>query len=153
MSITNCQISIVGCLLLLFLPLAGKAQAPQCIYDESGRLVSSKHNIYDDRDRLAVAMVYDYSEKGVVENRQLISYDAQQRISKRMIYSADEVLLMEEAFKYDKFGNLVKRVQYLYDEGKQKIVETRRYRYSKDGKVLHCRYYLDGKLYLEEDGK
>lgn len=137
-------------MLLLFLPLMGRAQAPQCTYDESGRLVSSKHNIYDNKDRLAVAVVYGYGEKGVVEERQLISYDAQQRISKRMIYSADEVLLMEEAFKYDKWGNLIKRVQYLYDEGKQKIVETRRYRYSKDGTVHSRRYYIDGVLYFED---
>ena len=137
-------------MLLLFLPLMGKAQVPQCTYDESGRLASSKHNIYDNKDRLAVAVVYGYGEKGVVEERQLISYDAQQRISKRMIYAADEVLLMEETFKYDKWGNLIKRVQYLYDEGNQKIVETRRYRYSKDGTVQSRRYYLDGVLYYED---
>lgn len=145
--------ALVGCLWLSLLPLESWGQAPQCTYDESGRLISSKHNIYDNKDNLAVAVVYHYGEKGVVEERQLISYDAQQRLSKRMIYSADEVLLMEESFKYDKRGNLVKHVQYLYDEGKQKVVEARRYRYSKDGKVLHRSYYLDGKLYFEQDGE
>ena len=143
----------VVCLVMLLSPLSSKAQMPLCTYGDTGRLVSSKHNIYDDKDRLAVAVVYNYGENGVVENRQLIAYDAQQRLSKRIIYAADEVMLMEETFKYDKWGNLTKRVQQLYEEGKQTIVETRRYRYSKEGKVLHCGYYLDGKLYYEQDGE
>lgn len=143
---------IVHSILLLFCCFALRvgAQAPVCTFSKDGHLERSCHNIFDNKDRLANSICYTYNEQGIVETRSVESYDTQQRLTQRNIYTADDELLLEETMKYDNHNNLVKRTQYFYEGDKcDKVVEKRSYEYNADGAVAHCRYYLNGELYYE----
>ena len=89
---------------------------------------TSQHKVFDDRDRLAVLITYTYDSAGVVETRQLQSFDAQGRLMRTELYTADEHLLFTEDIRYNRHGNRSRCLQTSYDE--EGIPSRADYRYS-----------------------
>ena len=89
---------------------------------------TSQHKVFDDRDRLALLITYTYDSAGVVETRQLQSFDAQGRLMRTELYTADEHLLFTEDIRYDRHGNRSRCLQTSYDE--EGIPSRADYRYS-----------------------
>ena len=117
------------------------------VHHVDGRLVSSTHPIYDEEGTLTASIGYTYDEQGVVETRQMTGYNAHGQIERRIIYSADEILLLEETYKYDRKGHMTRHEQTTYEVGRPiKTVETRKYTYNRDGSIKECRYYHNGVL-------
>lgn len=116
-------------------------------YDLRGRLISTTHYIYVRGGNLSQSVEYTYdADSGVVTKRTVSEYDKQERLKKVRQYSADELLLLEECRKYDRRGNLVKRVQTFYnDTEKETTVEKRQYSYDSHGNWTVCRYILNGR--------
>lgn len=102
-----------------------KAQQPLLKYNAQGRLVASSHEVYDDKDRLAVVVTYTYNDStGAVETRMLTGYDPEGRISRTEIYSPDDILLFSDDYTYDRKGRLKRRVQKSFDENGTLIDKT-----------------------------
>ena len=101
------------------------AQQPLLKYNSQGRLVASSHEVYDDKDRLAVVVTYTYNDStGAVETRMLTGYDNNGRISRTEIYSPDDILLFSDDYTYTRRGTLKKRVQKTFDENGVLIDKT-----------------------------
>ena len=153
--ITSFLIQSIACFILVFYSHSISAQTDDTLvcrltYRSDSTVASSEHRVYDEKSTLAVTITYTYDERGVVDTRQLCSFNRQRQLIQRMIYSADDVLLMEERFKYDRHGNLTKREQTTYeDEQPMTTIETRRYSYHKDGTIENCEYYINGQLYYQ----
>ena len=117
-------------------------------FDEMGSIKRSVHYVYAASGALAVTVQYDYSAEGGVAGRRLSSYSKSGKVLSMKHYSADEQLLMEESYTYDKQDNPVKRVQKFYDNpsGKpRETVETRRYTYDSHGNWTSQQYFLAGR--------
>lgn len=116
-------------------------------YDGEHRLVRSKHYIYGIGGTLVVAVEYAYDQEngGAVMVRKLCQYDKKEHLAEVFQYSVDEVLQMEEHYRYDKQGNLTERIQTFYDEEKRtQTREQRKYKYDKQGNWVHCEYFHNG---------
>lgn len=116
-------------------------------YDLKGRLYSSTHYIYAEGGNLVMTVEYTYDlDSGVVAKRTVSNYDKKERLVAVAQYTADELLLVSEKRKYDRRGNLVKRVRTFYDD-KEPIVNTEKrvYTYDRHGNWIQCRYILNGK--------
>lgn len=115
-------------------------------YDKLGRLVSSTHYIYALGGNLAQTVMYTYSsDSGIVKERTVSNYDRYERLASVEKYSADELLLMTEKYKYDRKGNLIRRVQTFYnDEDMTVTTEKRVYTYDSHGNWTLCRYSQNG---------
>lgn len=116
-------------------------------YDLKGRLYSSTHYIYAEGGNLVMTIEYIYDlDSGVVAKRTVSSYDKKERLVSVCQYTADELLLVSEKRKYDRRGNLVKRVRTFYND-EEVIVNTEKrvYTYDRHGNWIHCRYFLNGK--------
>lgn len=140
------------CLLMALCSGVAEAQELHCSYVD-GRVSESQHDVFSDKGLLAVRITYTYDSAGIVLYRTLTSFDEQGHLQRREQYTAFDYLLMEEDFKYDRRGNLVKRVSIFYDEttGKSdKTIETRRYTYASDGTILHATYLMNGQIYHEQ---
>lgn len=90
---------------------------------------TSQHRVYDDADRLAVLITYTYDTSGVVETRQLQSFDRQGRLTRTELYTADEHLLFTEQITYDRNGNRKRCIQTTYDEEEMPSKAIYQYRY------------------------
>lgn len=133
---------------LLFSSYSAFSQSPKLTHDESGRLTSSTHDVYNHEGMLAVSFEYTYNEQGVVETRTIIGYDKYERHLSTHTYTCDDELIWYELYRYDRHGNLTKRTQVLYEGGETiKNVYTYRYKYNSDGTWSSCRYYLNNNLY------
>ena len=117
-------------------------------FDLKGRLYSSTHCIYGDEGNLVQTVEYVYgADTGVVQKRTVTDYDKYERASRIVQYSADELALWKESRKYDRRGNMVRRVQtFYYDEEVTTTDESRAYTFDKRGNWTECRYSLNGKL-------
>ena len=102
----------------LLLPLLSQGQA------------TSQHRVYDDADRLAVLVTYTYDSMGVVETRQLQSFDRQGRLLRTELYTVDEHLLFTEDITYDRYGNRKRCLQKSYDEEGLPTRADYRYKYT-----------------------
>ena len=120
-----------------FLPL--QAQEPH----------TSQHRVYDAADRLAVLITYSYDSVGVVETRQLQSYDPQGRLTRTELYTADEHLLFTENIRYDRHGNRSRCIQTSYDENGIPSRADYRYKYTRtpDGSYTLSSIHLNGNLF------
>lgn len=118
--------------LLTLLPLLVSAQVER---DAQGRLVASRHDVFDAHDRLAVSITYRYDSTGVVESRTLQSFDRKGLPLQLDDYSADEYLLFRQVNRYDRKGRKRKVVQVSYDDNDVPIRTVTRYRYAQDGTV------------------
>lgn len=117
-------------------------------YNDNGFIERSVHYIYAASGALATTVQYDYGDAGGVAGRRLSSYSKSGKVLTMQSYSADEQLLMEETYTYDKQDNPVKRVQKFYDNpsGKpRETVETRRYTYDSHGNWTTQQYSLAGR--------
>ncbi len=116
-------------------------------YDLKNRLISSTHYIYGEGGNLIQSIEYEYSaENGVILTRAVSFYDKKERLKTVCHYTADELLIRSEEFKYDRKGNWIKRTQTFYEEEEQIVtVETRSYNYDSHGNWIQCIYSLDGK--------
>jgi len=92
---------------------------------------TSQHKVFDDRDRLAVLITYTYDSAGLVETRQLQSFDRQGRLTRTELYTADEHLLFTEDITYDRHGNRSRCLQTSYDEEGVPSKADYRYRYNR----------------------
>lgn len=122
-------------------------------FDLRGRLIASTHCIYAVGGNLAQSIEYAYdADSGIVTRRTVSDYDKHERLAKVSQYSADELLLWEEKRKYDRRGNMVRRVQTFYNDGKKEVtVEKRLYTFDRHGNWTSCLYSLNGKtLYSVE---
>lgn len=147
----NSRWMLAFCLLISLGGSEVAAQESHCSY-ANGRISESRHDVFSDKGLLSVRITYTYDTAGVVLYRTLTSFDEQGHIQRREQYTASDYLLLEEDFKYDRRGNLVKRVSIFYDETtnkSDKTVETRRYTYASDGTILHATYLMNGQIYHE----
>lgn len=119
-------------------------------FNMRGQLVSSVHYIYAAGGRLLQTVAYGYGrDTAIVATRTVSYYKKKERLTKVEQYSADELLLMKEQYKYDKHGNMTRRTQTFYgDDGtKTTTVERRSYVYDKQKNWTSCSYYNNGKHY------
>ncbi|MCR4828567.1 MAG: hypothetical protein K5864_03790 [Bacteroidales bacterium] len=119
-------------------------------FNMRGQLVSSVHYIYAADARLLQTVAYGYgSDTAIVTTRTVSKYNKKERLTKVEQYSADELLLMKEQYKYDKHGNLTRRTQTFYSEEgtKTTTVERRSYVYDKQKNWTSCTYYNNGRHY------
>ena len=122
-------------------------------FDLKHRLISSEHYIYGSGGNLVQSIKYIYvADSGVVTKRTVSNYDKRERLSSIDQYSADELLLWSEKRKYDRRGNLVKRVQTFCNDDEVTVTTERRvYTYDRRGNWTKCRYSLNGKeIYIIE---
>ena len=141
-------------LFLLFIMLCSMvamAQKPVYTRDASGRVVVSRHDVFDNLNRLAVRIEYTYDSLGTVRFRTLSSFDKKGRLVAREQYNAFDYLLLDEAFRYDCRGNLKRRTTTVSEETGEtfRSEEKRKYKYDKNDSIVYRAYYLDGKLYYE----
>lgn len=110
------------------------------------QVVQSEHDVFDDQGRLAVKIVYTYTDSGIVDTRSLQSFNKQGKLVRIETYTADDDLLFVQKNKYDRKGRLVRSEQTNYSEDGSKTQDAFEYRYMPDG----CRYtYLNKKLILD----
>ena len=116
-------------------------------FDLRKRLIATTHYIYARGGNLVQSVEYTYdADSGNVTKRTVSDYDKKERVKTVRQYTADELLLWEESRKYDRRGNLVKRVQTFYnDNDKETSVEKRQYRYDSHDNWTLCRYSLNGR--------
>lgn len=116
-------------------------------YGSKGQLLSSTHYIYGPKGSLAETVEYTYSpDSNVVTTRKVATYDKYERLKTVQLFTADELLLMTEKYKYDRYGNLVRRTQKFYEDDLQRTtVEERKYVYDKHKNWVRCSFYNDGK--------
>ena len=115
-------------------------------YDLRGRLFTSTHCIYAEGGNLAMSVEYTYdADSGVVTKRTVSTYDKKERLVSVEQYTSDELLLWSEKRKYDRRGNMTKRVQTFYHDDETTVtVERRSYYYDNHGNWTQCRYSLNG---------
>lgn len=148
----NSRWMLAFCLLMVLYVSEVAAQESHCSYT-NGRVSESRHDVFSDKGLLSVRITYTYDTAGIVLYRTLTSFNEQGHIQRREQYTVSDYLLLEEDFKYDRRGNLVKRVSIFYDETtskSDKTVETRRYTYASDGTILHATYLMNGQIYHEQ---
>lgn len=116
-------------------------------FDMQNRLYSSTHYIYAVGGNLAMSVEYVYTaDTGVVAKRTVSTYDKHERLKIVEQFTADELLILSEKYKYDRRGNLVRRTQTsYYDEEVVTNTERRRYTYDRNGNWIQCRYFMNGK--------
>ena len=116
-------------------------------FDLKGRLISTTHYIYARGGNLAQNVEYAYdADSGMVSKRTVSDYDKREQLKTVRQYTADELLLWEEFRKYDRHGNMTKRVQTFYsDNDKETTVEKRTYSYDSHGNWTSCRYTFNGR--------
>ena len=129
---------LVFCFYLLLFPAIGGAQESR----------TSQHKVFDDRDRLAVLITYSYDTAGVVETRQLQSFDREGRLTRTELYTVDEQLLFTEDIRYDRRGNRVRCLQTTYDEQGYAYKAEYKYTYKQqaDGSYLLALIRLNGEI-------
>lgn len=115
-------------------------------FDLRGRLIATTHCIYARGGNLVQSIEYTYDvDSGIVTKRTVSDYDKHERLKSVHQYSADELLLWNENRKYDRRGNLVRRIQTFYnDTDKETTVEKRDYTFDRHGNWTSCRYSLNG---------
>lgn len=116
-------------------------------FDLMGRLIATTHCIYARGGNLVQSIEYSYdADSGAVIKRTVSDYDKHERLNAVRQYTADELLLWEETRKYDRRGNLVRRIQTFYnDTDKETTVEKRTYTFDRHGNWTLCRYSLNGR--------
>ncbi len=110
-------------------------------------LAHSTHYVYSAPHKLIMTIDYEYSEDGVIVVRTLTEYNEERNPVSIHKYTPDEVLLLEEHYSYDKYDNLVKKIQIFYDEianTQTKIVEQRKYKYDRYSNWYSQQYILNG---------
>lgn len=144
----NCR--LFSFLLLLAVMLCGMRASAQQPQIEVVR--TSQHDIFNERGRLTVRIVYSYDINGNVAYRTLYSFDKHGRITRRMQYTDTDYLMLDDNFSYDSHNNIVCRKIKFYDEweGKSTLKEKRKYKYDKEGNITYRAYYLNGDLYFED---
>lgn len=116
----------------------------QIIYKDS-KLIESTHYIYESLGELAVTIKFTYREDGVVDTRTLENYH-NHLLMDRWQYTADEILLMEEHWKYDHQNRLISRKQTFYEGAYiDNLIEKRKYK----GSICKVTFYLNNKLIHE----
>lgn len=119
-------------------------------YTQEGRLLSSAHYVYAEGGALAAVVTYAYGtdDENVVSSHTETYYDKGGRISTVEQYTADAVLQMTEHYRYNRHGDMTKRVQ-TFAEGTDKEVATeqRKYTYDRQGNWINCIYLHNGKRY------
>ena len=106
----------------------------------------SQHRVYDAQDSLAVLITYTYDSTGVVETRQLQSFDLHGRLTRTELYTVDEQILFTEDIGYDRYGNRQRCLQVVYDEEGVPTRSDYRYKYTRhpDGTCTLVSIRLNG---------
>lgn len=116
-------------------------------FHPDGTLFHSSHYVYSAPHQLLMVIDYEYSEEGVIVVRTLTEYNKLRNVISIRKFTPDEVMLLDEQYTYDRYANLVKRVQIFYDEvadTQTKTVEKRKYKYDRYGNWYSQRYILNG---------
>lgn len=116
-------------------------------FHPDGTLFHSSHYVYSAPHQLLMVIDYEYSEEGVIVVRTLTEYNKLRNVVSIRKFTPDEVMLLDEQYTYDRYANLVKRVQIFYDEvadTQTKTVEKRKYKYDRYGNWYSQRYILNG---------
>lgn len=109
----------------------------------------SSHPVFDADGRLAVIIAYGYDSAGVVCLRTVADYDRHGRIEKKFFYTADDLLLVKELYRYDRHGNMTWKKQSFYEDDEEWVnVEERKYDYARDGTVMRVRFFSNGNEYF-----
>ena len=110
-------------------------------------LANSTHYVYSAPHQLIMTIDYEYSEDGVIVVRTLTAYNELRNPVSVHKYTPDEFLLLEEHYTYDKYDNIVKKIQIFYDEvanTQTKTVEQRKYKYDRYKNWYSQQYILNG---------
>ena len=115
----------------------------------------SQHRVYDALDSLAVLITYTYDSTGVVETRQLQSFDLQGRLTRTELYTVDEQVLFTEDISYDRYGNRRRCLQVVYDEDGVPTRSDYRYKYTQqpDGTYTLASIRLNGATIYPEQAQ
>ena len=116
-------------------------------FTPDGTLERSTHYVYSAPHKLIMTIDYEYSDEGVIVARTLTAYNSLRNIVSVHKYTPDEFMLLEEHYTYDKYDNLVKKVQMFYDEvadTQTKVVEERKYKYDRRKNWYSQQYILNG---------
>ena len=116
-------------------------------FNPNNTLAHSTHYVYSAPHKLIMTIDYEYSEDGVIVVRTLTEYNDKHNPINVHKYTPDEVLLLEEHYTYDKYDNLVKKIQIFYDDianTQTKIVEQRKYKYDRYSNWYSQQYILNG---------
>jgi hypothetical protein len=119
-------------------------------YTQDGRMLSSLHYIYAEGGALAAVVTYEYevSDENVVKSHSETYYDKENHVVSKEQYTADAELQLSETLKYNRHGDVVKRVQTSLDGAEKDVTtEQRKYKYDHYGNWVSCTYYNNGKKY------
>ncbi|MCQ2297807.1 MAG: hypothetical protein MJZ51_04195 [Bacteroidales bacterium] len=115
-------------------------------HPETGQPISSRHPVYDSRDRLAVEVTYLYGDDGVVAERSLQSFDKHQYKLRKECYTADDELIFVEEYRWGRFK-----------EGRpRRVRKFLTIQYDADGTATKSAYrycYFNHKRYIFLNGK
>ena len=119
-------------------------------YAAAGHLVASSHYIYAEGGTLAAIVTYYYEtgDDNVVTSHAETYFGKEGRRTSMVQYTADAVLQMEEHCKYNRHGDLVKRVQTFYNGTDRDVtIERHKYKYDRKGNWTSNIYINNGKTY------
>ena len=119
-------------------------------YAANRQLLSSSHYIYAAGGTLAATVTYSYEagNDNAVASRTETYFDKEGRRVSVEQYTADEVLQMEEHYKYNCHGDLAKRTQTFYNGTEKEITrEQHKYKYDHYGNWVRSTYVNNGKTY------
>ncbi len=110
------------------------------------KIVYSKHFVYGNSLQLLQEIKYRYSAEGISE-KTVQTFSADGKLIKKQQFDPDDELVNEIVMKYDKHGNLTKRVTTFYNlDEVEKHTDEYKYKYDKHGNWVEKKYFANGKL-------
>ena len=119
-------------------------------YDKSilSKIGSSYHYVYGNSLNLLQTIEYKYYKEGVCE-KNVWFFDSDGNVIKIAKYDPDDELMNELVMKYDKHGNLTKRVITYYNlDEVEKHTDEYKYKYDKHGNWVEKRFFVNGECYM-----
>lgn len=106
---------------------------------------SSRSYVYDENSELIETIDYVYDSEGVAQ-RILTFFDKNQNILASKVFDADDFLMSETSYKYDRKGNETQRVtvNYIEDGSKETLTTKNTYKYDRQGRVTLRENYYNG---------
>ena len=107
-------------------------------------LVCSRFRVYNNSSQLIQEIKYEYDNEGVAR-KTVLSFSAAGKVAKIHEYDPDDELVSEAALKYDKRGNLAKKLTVFRSlDTVEKHTDEYRYTYDKRGNWVEKRTFANG---------
>ena len=112
------------------------------------KIVSSTHYVYGNALNILQVITYKYYREGMCE-KTVGFYSSDGKLTKVQKFDPDDELVNEIVFKYDKHGNLTKRVTTFYNlDEVEKHTDEYKYKYDKNGNWVEKRFFANGECYM-----